>query len=60
MVFISITKICEETTLDNILKKVATAITIGDISIMGNETSNSKHIFSELTVSKNGLVLKGK
>ena len=60
MVFISITKICEETTLDNILKKVATAITIGDISIMGNETSNFKHIFSELTVSKNGLVLKGK
>ena len=54
---ISIT-ICEETKLDNILKNVAASITDGDISIMGNESRKFNQIFSELTLSGDGLILK--
>ena len=43
--------------LENIFKKVATTVTNGDISIIGIEASEFNHIFSELCVSGNGLVL---
>lgn len=52
------TTTCEETKLDNILKKVAAAITNEGISIMGNESSKFNQIFSELTVRGNKLDLK--
>lgn len=43
--------------LENIFKKIAATVTNGDISIIGTEASEFNHIFSELCVSGNGLVL---
>ena len=49
--------LCEETKLRNIFKNVAATVANGDTSIMGSEASNFNHIFSELNVSGNGLLL---
>ena len=49
--------LCEETKLRNIFKNVAATVANGDTSIMGSKAIKFNHIFSELNVSGNGLLL---